>query len=164
MAKTSTNVINLQYSPDTVLKAVTDPAFQEKNFKAQGNPDAKVEVVSKSDDRLVLKANVTEYAKGVTGVDKSRTEQTTTTFEWDLRVRKATWTYDSPHGDRVHVKGDVQIEPQGDGSRVTENFSVDVKIPLMGGKIEKMVIKEAESYYPKYEKLLKEHCQKLVES
>jgi hypothetical protein len=162
MAKTSTNVMRLDYPADVAVAALSSPEFQEENFKNQGNPDAHVEEVSRTDTRLELKAKVTEYAKGVTGVDKSRTEQTTTDFVWDLEHRTARWTYDSPHGDRVIVSGDIKVDEAGQGCQVTEHFNVEVRIPLMGGKIEKMVIQEVESYYPKYEALLKKHCSRIA--
>ncbi len=158
MSKQSINTINLDYQPDLVMEVLCSPEFQKANFLKQGNPSAEVKEVSRNDNEAVIKAEVEEYAKGVTGVDKSRTEKTVTVYKWDLKNRKAEWDYDSPHGDRVKVTGSIDIQPTDNGCSVTEKFNVTVKIPLVGGKVEKKVIEEVEKYYPKYEALLKEHC------
>ncbi len=160
MALKSTNTINLEYKPETVMKVLTSPEFQKANFLAQGNPAAEVKEVSRTENELVLRADVEEYAKGVTGIDKSRIEKTVTTFTWNLKTHNAKWTYDSPHGKRVNVKGEIEILPTDSGSKLIGHFHVDVKIPLVGGKIEKKVADAAEAYYPKYEELIKKHCSK----
>ena len=160
MAKQSVHTMRFPFPPDLIQKVISHPEFQVENFKAQGNPDAKVFEKSRTDAKLVLVAQVTEYAKGVTGIDKSKTEQTTTTYDWDLKARKAAWTYQSPHS-QVRVWGAIRIEASGSGTALTEDINVEVKIPLLGGKIEKMILKEADSYWPKYEKLVADYCKKL---
>ncbi len=159
MAKQSIHTMKFNYSPDVVFQVLTSPEFHEANLKAQGNPAATVKVTQDTAEKKVLQADVTEYAKGITGVDKSKTEQTTTTWEWKVPDKTATWTYQSPHS-QVKVSGAIQISGSGDSTDLREEFNVDVKVPLMGGKIEKMVLKEVESFWPRYEKLVKEHCEK----
>ena len=160
MAKKTVNKIQLAYSPDLVMKVITTPLFQETNFLAQDNPGAKVSEVSRTDDKLVLRAEVVEYAKGMTGIDRSKTEKTTTEYDWNLKQRSATWTYNSVHGKRVQVWGAIRIEGGGDSCTLVEEFNVNVKIPLMGGKVEKLIMKEVDKYFPKYEALVKEFCAK----
>ncbi|MDY0004388.1 MAG: DUF2505 family protein [Polyangia bacterium] len=160
MAKQSVRTMSFPFPPDLIQQVLSSPEFQAENFKAQGNPDAKVFEKSRTDSRLLLVAEVTEYAKGVTGLDKSKTEQTVTTYDWDLLARRATWTYQSPHS-QVKVWGAIRIDASGSGTSLTEEFNVEVKIPLLGGKIEKMVLKEAEAYWPRYEKLVADYCKKL---
>ena len=159
---TSKFSFTVKASPEVVLKVLTDPEYNAENFKVQGNPDAKCKVTTKTDTRLELDAEVTEYAKGITGVDKSKTEITHTRYVWDLKAMKATWTYQSSHGTTIKVSGTDQIEPAGGETRVTSVFNIDVKIPLVGGKIEKTVVKEVESYWPKYQALVQKWCQKLA--
>lgn len=160
MAKQSSHTMNFPFSPELVMKVISNPEFQEENFKAQGHPAAKVVERSRTDTKLVLHAEITEYAKGVTGIDKSKTEQTSTTYDWDLVGKKATWTYQSPHS-QVRVWGAIKIVPNGGGTALTEDFNVEVKIPLLGGKIEKMILKEVDAFWTRYEKLVTEYCKKL---
>jgi hypothetical protein len=160
MAKQSIHTMSFPFPPDLIMKVISYPEFQAENFKAQGNPDAKVIEKERTDSKLLLVADVTEYAKGVTGIDKSKTEQSTTSYQWDLRARKATWTYQSAHS-QVKVWGAIRIEASGAGASLTEEFNVEVKVPLLGGKIEKMILKEADAYWPKYEKLVADYARKL---
>lgn len=157
MAKRSVHTIHFTHSPDVVLGVLTDPEFNVANFKAQGNPEAKVTEVSRTDERLVLRADVTEYAKGLTGVDKSKTEPSATTYEWDLSAKSGSWTYKGPHA-QARVWGAIRVAPDGGGAVLTEEFNVEVKVPLVGGKIEKMVMKEVDKFWPTYEKLIQDFC------
>ncbi len=160
MAKQSVRTMTFNHSPDVLYQVITSPEFQEANFVAQGHPAATVTEKESSDTRLVLYADVTEYAKGLTGIDKRKTEKSSTTYQWDVKNKSCTWTYQSPHA-QVRVWGAIRIEGSGDTARLTEEFNVEVKIPLAGGKIEKMVMKEAEKYWPRYEQLVEDHCRKL---
>jgi hypothetical protein len=162
MSKTAKNTFRLPYPPDVVLATLTDPAFLEANFKQQDNPEAKVVERSRTQEELILDAEVTEYAKGIGGVNRSKTEKTRTVYVWNLTARTGEWTYTNPstQGKLAKVWGSSRIEPDGDTTVLYEEFSVNVKIPLMGGKIEKIVIKEVEKYWPAYEKLLRQWCDK----
>ncbi|MFH2008566.1 MAG: DUF2505 family protein [bacterium] len=162
MAKKSEQTFRLSYPADVVLKVLTNDEFLVANFKQQDNPAAVVRERSRTDTKLVLECEVTEYSKGMTGVDRSRTEVTQTVYEWDLKARRSSWTYDSPHGNRIKVWGQTRIEEAGSGCVVHEEFNCDVKIPLVGGKVEKIVLKEVDKYWPLYEKLLKEWASKLA--
>jgi len=162
MSKTAKNTFHLPYSPDVVLAALTDPGFLVANFKQQNNPEATAIERSRTPDRLTIDCEVTEYAKGLTGVDKSKTEKTQTVYVWSLTTRTGEWTYSNPstHGKLVKVWGSSRIAPDGDGTALAEEFNVDVKIPLMGGKVEKIVIKEVKKYWPSFDELLRKWCDK----
>ncbi len=162
MSKTVKNTFRLPYSSEVVLAALTDPGFLEANFKQQNNPEAKVVERSRTEAELILDAEVTEYSKGLTGVDRSKTEKTQTVYVWNLPGRKADWTYTnaSAQGKMVKVWGGSRIEPDGESTALHEEFNVNVKIPLMGGKIEKIVIKEVQKYWPIFERLLLKWCEK----
>jgi len=162
MSKTAKNTFRLPYSPDVVLAALTDPAFLEANFKKQDNPEAKVVERSRTAAELILDAEVTEYAKGLGGVDRSKTVKAKTVYVWNLTARSAQWTYtnSSAQGKMVKVWGGSRIVPDGASTSLEEEFSVNVKIPLMGGKVEKIVIKEVKKYWPIFDKLLRKWCDK----
>ena len=89
------------------------------------------------------------------GVDKSKTEETKTFYKCDLKARKVDWTYESPQGKRVKVWGSMAVTEAGEGrARLSQTFNVDISIPLVGGKIEGIVLKETEKFWPKYAKLV----------
>lgn len=164
MSKSAKNTFHLPYPPDVVLAALTDPGFLEANFMQQNNPDAKVVERSRTPDELIIDCEVTEYAKGLTGMDKSKTEKTQTVYVWSLTARTGEWTYTNPgtHGRLAKVWGSSYISPDGDGegAALAEEFNINVKIPLMGGKVEKYVIKEVKKYWPAFDKLLRQWCDK----
>ena len=160
MANKSNQTFRLSYPSDVVLKVVTNGDFLVENFKLQDNPAAEVKERSRTADRLLLDCKVTEYEKGMTGVNRNKTEITETFYDWDLKGRKATWTYKSSH-ERVKVWGSTRIDDAGGSAVLHEEFNVDVKIPLVGGKAEKIILKEVGKYWPRYEQLLKDWCEKL---
>lgn len=162
MSKTAKNTFQLPYPPDVVLATLTDPAFLEANFRQQDNPDAKVVVRSRTDDKLIVDCDVTEWVKGMGGIDRTKTQKTQTVYVWNLGARSGEWTYTNPstQGKMAKVWGSSRIRASGDGTALAEEFSVNVKIPLMGGKIEKIIIREVEKYWPKFDKILREWCEK----
>ena len=153
MAKVSSRTMRFAHSPQAVMEAITRPDFHEANLTNQGNPKVTVREQSRTEDKLVFEAEVEEYAKGVGGINKNKRETTFTTFNWDLKRRTAEWIYRGAHA-RAKVWGDIRIVARGDGSTLTENFHVDIKIPIVGRGIEKIVIRETEAYWPKYEVLI----------
>ena len=159
MAKVSSRTMRFACSPDTLMALITRPDFHEANLTNQGNPKVTVREQSRTDHRLVFEAEVEEYAKGIKGIDKSKTETTWTTFNWDLRRRSAEWKYRGAHA-RAQVWGDIRIRAVGEDASLTENFHVDIKIPLVGRGIEAIVIRETEAYWPKYEELINEFLAK----
>lgn len=161
MSTQSKRTMKFENPPETIFKVLTDPEFMKTNFIKQGHVNAVIREKSRSQDRLVLEAEVTEYAKGVTGIDKSKTEISYTVFTWDIAKRTAEWTYRSPHGERVKAWGSIRIEPAGGGTQLTEIFNIEIKIPLVGGRIEKTVISKADEHWPAYEELVKTFCAKM---
>ena len=155
MAKVSSRTMRFAHSPQAVMEAITRPDFHEANLTNQGNPKVTVREQSRTEDKLVFEAEVEEYAKGVKGINKNKTETTWTIFNWDLKRRRAEWTYRGVHS-RAKVWGDISIVPDGDGASLTENFHVEIKIPLVGRGVEKIVIRETEAFWPKYEQLINE--------
>jgi hypothetical protein len=149
-----------ELTPDDLVKVMTSQEYTESWEKEKGALEVTIKEISSSEERLVREIHTTEYARGITGIDKSKTEVNVNTQDWDLKNHKCSWTLKMPHGPRVRVAGTMQVSPSGDQAQLTSRFSVDVKIPLVGGKIEKMVGKEVEKGWPRFEKVLREHCDK----
>jgi len=146
--------------PDDLVKILTDPDFQVAREKAQNAIDASVKGVSRQGDRLVFEVHVTQHARTKTGIDRSRTEQAVTTYTWDLKARTASWVYRDPHSERVDVRGSVRVEPSGSGSTEVDDMQIEVRIPLLGGQIEKLILKEVEKGWPRYEAVLRKFAAK----
>ena len=158
MATSFKRITKIGVNPDKALEVLVDPEFQVARETAQDTcVGAKYREISKSGDKLVFEVTNTEYAKGVKGVDKKKTEEVTYTYTWDLAKRSCSWDYRSKHSNKgVKVWGSLRVEEKGSDSLLHDEFTVEVKIPLVGGKIEKTILKEVEAGWPKYEKVLNE--------
>ena len=157
MAKRDENVFEVEASADALLQLLIDPKFHEMRAKKiQDALEARVEEHERSDERFKFTVHSKEYAKGITGVDKSKTEQAETDYDWDLAAKKAEWIYRGAQGALAKVWGSIRIEPVGDKARLVSDFNVQIKIPLVGGKLEKMVITQVKKSWEPYEKLVNE--------
>ena len=159
MSTKTQNVIRFDFSTDELLQILLDPDFQIAREKAMGSLEARVEEKSRTDDRVQFEVHTKDYARGMTGIDRSKTEDNRVDYDWDLKAKKASWTYHGASNKMAKVWGSIQIDADGDGARLTNFFEVEVKVPLMGGKIEKMVLKEVDKSWPKYEKAIRKFAE-----
>ena len=160
MAKRDQKTFHFEVSPDKLLEVLIDQEYQVARQKSQGALEVNVKEVSRTDDRFAFEVHAKEYARGITGVNKSKTEINVTTYDWDLKAKRGTWKHSTSQGDRVKVWGSVQIQPDGENSRLVNDFNVEIKIPLVGGKIEKMVMKEVGKSWGAYENVIREFIKK----
>lgn len=157
MATSTTYTFALRDVPlDIALEVLSSAEFDiAQQIAQEGTKSAEVTTISRDDDTFVYEMHAVEYVKGLRGLDRSKTERTVTRVTWDLKARKSDWTYRGPHGDRVKVWGATHIKPLGDGSEVTSEFHIDVKIPLVGGQLEKLVVNASKTH-------MKDHFERLA--
>jgi hypothetical protein len=149
-------------SPARLVAVLTHPAFLVAQQQLDAAfVDAEVEELEREADRLVLVLRSTEYGRGLLGIDRSRTETSRTTYRWDLRAHRCEWTYEDAHGNRFEAGGTDRVEPDGEGARLTTEFRLDVRVPLIGRRIERFVLSEFESRQPKYEQVIRRFCAEL---
>jgi hypothetical protein len=160
MAKRDEQTFFFDVPPEKLLEVMIDEEYQIARQKSQGALEVQVKETSRSDDRMVFEVHAKEYARGITGVDKSKTEINVTTYDWDLKAKRGSWKHTTSQGERVKVWGTVQIQPDGDRSRLVNDFNIEIKIPLVGGKIEKMVMKEVAKGWADYENVIREFLKK----
>jgi hypothetical protein len=159
MAKSITKRFVVDASPDRLLEVLTSAAFHEEHERMQEDTvEATYHEISRTDERRVFEVRCTKYGRGLTGIDRSKTEPSATRSEWDLRTRRSEWSVRMAHGDRVRVWGTNRIEPAGDGASLTTEYNVDIKVPLIGGKIEKLALSAIEARQPAFERLVRKHC------
>lgn len=161
MTKKIASTMRFAYPVETVLRVLTSPEFQEANHRLQGAISVRVEILESGEDRIVFDSHVTEYAKGLRGLDQSKTEKTVTKNDWDLVNRKCEWSWRGPHGDRAKSWGTLQLTADGGDAVLVQEFCVDIKIPVVGGQVEKLVVKGAKKAWPRYEATVNAFCAKL---
>ncbi len=143
-------------SADKLVSVLTHPEFEiEKQKKASGAIDATVKEIRRNDEEAVYEIHSTEYAKGVTGVDRSKTESIVIRMRWNLKERHSEWTWEGPHGKKVAVSGTMQVKPVDENHcTLISTMDVEIKIPLVGSQVEKMVIREVEKNWPNFDQLV----------
>ncbi|MBN1769962.1 MAG: DUF2505 family protein [Deltaproteobacteria bacterium] len=152
MAKTLRKVKTFDASPDALLAAVTDPEFVKRRMKPGTSAGAAVREVSRDERRLVQELDSDDYARTRTGgIDRTRIEPSVTHYEWDLAARTCVWTWRGPQDARVGLRGRIAVRAAGAGSELETVFEVDVRIPLIGGLIERVIAGELEEDLPRFE-------------
>jgi hypothetical protein len=160
MAKRFAKLSSFEFPADRLLAVLTSPDFQVAREKNNGAVEARVVEIERSPAKLVFEVHTTEYAKGITGVDKTKTEKAVSRYEYDLPKMEGRWTYKGAHADKVVVWGQIKVGAAGKASSMDADFNVEVKVPLIGGKIESAVATEAEKTWPSYENLIREFAGK----
>ena len=161
MAKSVEHSRDYPVSVDVLLRAVTDPEYLVLREKSHGALKASVKEIERSDARLVYEVHVTNYARGMTGIDRSKTEDSHATYTWDLKARRGDWTYTTVHGNRIKIWGTLRISESRGGARLSNELNAEVKIPLMGKRIEKMIIKGVNDNQPTFNKTLEDFIAQL---
>lgn len=141
-------------TPETMMHIVTSADFHVARSALLEHPSSQVERYQRTDDRVTFEVHCVEYAKGLRGVDESKTERTVTSYDFDLKSMRGEWEYHGPQGKRTHIWGDMTVSVEGERARLTQRFNVEMKIPLVGGQIEKLVMKSVDKFWPKYEQLV----------
>lgn len=150
-------------TPEKLLEVMTHPDFQvAQRLNDSAVKDARFVEVSRTEDRLVYEVQATEYERGLTGLNKNKTVESVSRFEWDLKRKTCQWFYKSPMTDKASISGFNRIEASGDKAKMVGGFSVGVKIPLVGGKIEKAISSGMTSGRDKYDDTLRDYCRKLA--
>jgi hypothetical protein len=147
MAKTLKRSVEFQ-----VEQRQADEAVQSASFR----------LVSQTDQRLVFEVVSREYERGLAGLDRSKTLETVTRTEWDLKALERTWVYTNPAVDRLKLSGADHIEVAGTGARLVTETTVEVRIPIVGGKIEKGVIDGMDRAGTHGDERVRRYCAKLA--
>ena len=102
-----------------------------------------------------------EYNRTKTGkIDRSSTTEGRTEFHWNDTARTLAWNY-TPGKDasKVEVRGKYTLRSAGSGSELAHDYTINIRIPLIGGQIAKLVNKEFCKSFPSFEALLKRYLQ-----
>lgn len=140
---------------------ISDPAYQKEKNEKTGGSDVEADrtdldnggvqiVVSRT-----LPAEVPSFAKKLVG----ETIETVQTDTWDPANDDGSRTGRTEiefKGSPMSVKGDYKIANDGDGSKMTMNFEAKASVPLIGGKIEKVVVEQTNRSVEAEQKIIDE--------
>jgi hypothetical protein len=125
--------------PAEVLAMMSDPLFWRKVGEANDVISWTPTVTTEGDaTRVVIDeeqrtAGVPSFAKKIVG------ESTRVVITQLWRGHQADYEIDTP-GKPTHVHGTATVAEHGTGSTLTYDLEVKASIPLIGGKLEKLVV------------------------
>ncbi len=154
-----THVSRHPVSPEKAIAVLCSEAYNlDVERSREGVLEARFETIRKDERQAILRLVTTEHARTKTGgLDRSRTQQSTTDIEVDLARHELTWRYSSDQGSRVRLSGRLRVERDGEGSRVEQAVDIEVSIPLLGAQIARYIGKEMEKTLPKTAEVLGRH-------
>ena len=129
----------------------------ESETMREGVVSSEYKVKQQGGDRTVFEMRTTEYKRSKTGgLDKSGTTNTILTFTYQKRDRELKWIYGNASGSsRLELSGIYRISPEGEQTRVEHEVEINVRIPLLGGTISKVIAREFKGTFPGHQALLR---------
>ena len=124
--------------PADVLTMLQDPAFWDRVAQATGARESRTTVERAGDavevetDQLQDVVGVPSFAKKFVG----DSTQAIIRFTW--RGDGAGYVVDSP-GKPISISGTATVAPNGAGTVLTYDLAIKSGVPLVGGKLEKLV-------------------------
>lgn len=152
MSTKLSNTDHYNVSPDRLVELQGSADFINAKYTAMGDRAFSIKQQDAGDGTLTLvverevAANMPDVAKKVLG----ETNNMVLTENW--RKSGDGWqadvTIDSP-GKPMAINGSYDVKPAGDGADWVVNFDIKASVPLVGGKVEKMVAEETKSNFAK---------------
>jgi len=145
---------DFQLSPKIICDQMRSVALIEASEKSRGALEVTVTELYQDEHRHEYQIDVVNYARSVKGEDRSKTEKGTTTVKWDLKTHTRHWTWSGNHP--VNLRGEDTITGDDAHSVLMLKADIEVKIPIVGRVVAKLLKSGFEQNWPKYAKLIAE--------
>ena len=158
MAQKTIHRFTVEATPEAAFAVLCDFDFEVAQQTAQeGTKSARVVEKKRDEHELIYVVECAEYARSIKGgLDRKKTEDSSTEVRWDLDKKSSVWTYSSHHGPRVKVWGSTWVESVRGATTIASELNAEIKLPLIGGKIEKVIIKATNEFWPTFEKIFQD--------
>lgn len=146
----------LPHAWEAVAKVLVDPSFNvEREKLREGVISSEFVKINEGEHEILFELHTKEYKRKKTGgLDKSGTFQSVTKCRYDGRNKRLRWDYKGEGGGMVRLGGVYILQPRGDSSTdFVHEVEIEVKIPIIGKQIAKMIAKEFERDDDRYPKL-----------
>lgn len=133
-----TRELNYDAAPADVLAMLQDPAFWDRVAQATGARESSTtvdrtgDVVEVVTDQLQDVVGVPSFARKFVG------DSTRAIVRQTWRGHEAGYVVDSP-GKPISISGTATVAPAGAGTVLTYELEVKSGVPLVGGKLERLV-------------------------
>jgi uncharacterized protein YndB with AHSA1/START domain len=132
-------------SPDEVFAMLADPAFREQVAEAQDVVSVDVRLTPSVQGFSLVNDQV-QNTKDLPAIAKKIAGDTTRAVieeEWGSRT-KGSISITAP-GKPTSATGTITLAPDGDGTVEIVELDIEVKVPLVGGKLEKLMADNIEA-------------------
>lgn len=132
----------LNFPVDVVLRKIIDPPFMTEWAVVQKAIGPKVTVLEQTDARAVIRIDLEEPLPPPAGKTKAQM-----IFTWDLGKRACQWQRQAEGmAGKARVYGKTELIPEGENAcTLYDEIFVDVGIPLIGKKMEQLVLDDLKS-------------------
>ncbi|MBN2800300.1 MAG: DUF2505 family protein, partial [Deltaproteobacteria bacterium] len=137
MSRRETVDLQFAHSPDRLVALYTDPAFLVAEAEMLGALETTVREVFRSDELLELV--VDQRTPNRNPFSTAKEVRQSLRYEWDLADRSCRWTRTAEGEKGVSIVGTHRAVQAGEGCRYTLSWDLTVSLPLVGGKLEKML-------------------------
>jgi len=140
--------LDYEKSAETVMRMYSDRSYFERKYKDGGAWDVEILEHEKSERHFRIKcrftmksdASMPEFAKKFIGDSISVVQQDA----WDLETLRGRLETEI-RGVPVRVHADMALRPEGEGCANHLKWSLSCAIPLIGGKLEKVVAEDLQT-------------------
>ncbi len=153
-------VFFIDATPKKVAAAMRNYKMIEESEKSREALEVEIKELKKDKNNHEFEIHTVTHARGVTGIDKNKTEKSYSLQRWDLDALEGQWTWHGPHGPRVSVTGSNKLEKDGKQTKVTMTMQAEIGIPLVGKTIEKKVAQGFKAAWPGYIKIVEKWSKK----
>jgi hypothetical protein len=139
--------LSYEASPDEVFAMLSDPAFREQVAEAQDVVSVEVRLTP-TDEGFSLVSDQVQNTKGLPAIAKKIAGDTARAVieeEWGSRTSGSV-SITAP-GKPTSTTGIIRLAPDGDGTVEIVELDIRVKVPLVGGKLEKVMADSIEDGY-----------------
>ena len=125
--------------PEAVFEMLADPEFRQRACEAQDVISADVSLERSGDgfslvvDQLQKTDDLPSFARSFAGSSTQAIQRE----EW-ADSTQGTLRIEAP-GKPTSANGTITLEPDGPGTREVVELEIKVKVPLIGGKLEKLM-------------------------
>lgn len=161
MGKKSSHSHDFSQSVDAVYAGFTDPEIVRAKLEALGSRDIEIEIATEDGvttvtiDRTVP-VNVSGSMKAMVG-DSQKVRQTER-WEGGAGGPYSATVDIEPVGVPASMHGETTLSADGDGCACVATMEARCTIPLMGGKVEKMMIGDSDTKIAQEFAYIAQHC------
>jgi hypothetical protein len=145
---------------ERVAQVMQSPAYhiQEGNSR-EIVLETQFTLVQSNDKQIRFDVRFVEYKRtALGGIDRSGTTESWSRCTWNHQENSMFWRYEGPESGRVSMSGTYRFRALGSQTQVVHDVDIEVRVPLIGNRIAKVIIQELEKEMPRVQRVLGEHA------